>query len=439
MKTQAFILLIHQARSHVYANLIKGYLSKIDIKPIIITSMPLTQEHANKLAQVSEEIFIQDTDDLTQQGIDDFVSQIKQKYDVKGCLATYEGYRLLMAWINQICDVVDTKEDDIKRCFDKLQLRQILVENNLSSAEAHLVTEERLSELENQDGKFFIKPRRGIGSFSCFKYEKGMPYSQIERLQDDMKKDLRFKNIFCGTYDFICESYIEGDEYSFEVFVLDSNVYVVGTHAKFLETMFGTTLEVANSLPAAQLSDKLQKEGEDFVRACLSALQIEQGAYHIETRFDTHTAQWNIIEINPRMGGALINQSVGVFTEQYDFIHMWILSLIYSHGEKRAELKDVLSQLRESKRRADNKINSASVFISKYGEPGKTLAKLSVEQLRRTPNICEISATVGTKLPASNRGIFLLNALWKVEAKDLATELPFLNQVLEEDLIVEYE
>lgn len=439
MKNQVFVLLIHQARSHVYADLMKRYLSEVGIKPVVISSSPLTEAHAEKISLISDDVFIQDAEDLTQDGISAYIEQLKQQYEIRGCLATYEGYRLLMSWVNAECGVVDAKDDEIKRCFDKLQLRQILVEHNLSTAQAHLVTAELLSELEGQNHQLFIKPRRGIGSFSCFKYEPGLQYSQIEQLQAGMKKDIRFKNIFSGTYDFICESYIEGDEYSFEVIVLDSTVYVVGTHAKFLETMFGTTLETANSLPAAQLSDEQQHSGEAYVTACLQALQIKQGAYHVETRFDGSTGQWNIIEVNPRMGGALINQSVGVFAEKFDFLQMWVLSLVFSDGEKRTQFKQTLAQLRESKRRADNSITTASVFISKYGEPGKTLAKLSVDKLRRVPDICEISATVGTKLPESNRGIFLLNALWKVDAKDLANELPFLNQVLDEDLIIEYE
>jgi hypothetical protein len=222
------------------------------------------------------------------------------------------------------------------------------------------------------------------------------------------------------------------------VLVVGGESHVIGVHAKYLDDSSGTTLETSNSLPAPRLSDEQQFAGEHFVDKCLSALQLREGCYHIEARHDPTDRHWDIIEINARMGGALINQSVGVFTGGLSMLELWVRTLCSVTDEARLALRGQLGALRESTRRRDKSMEHGTVFFSRYGERNRTLEKLSIDQLTPQPDIAEIPVREGTRLPDSERGIFILNALWKVRISDIANQLQGLSTMLDEKLVVRY-
>ncbi|MCY7294566.1 ATP-grasp domain-containing protein [Alteromonas sp. a30] len=438
MKSPALIMLVHQARSHVYCGQVTQYCQSRGIKMLVISSNPLSEANLAKVQSYAEKTWVIDDDDLTAQNVQTAVDEAKAQYHVIASLATYEGYRVLMASINNSLSVQDANPDSLANCMDKYTCRKALYNAGLSSVDCHVITRENLPEIKSQTQEYFVKPRRGIGSFACFKLKDELKFETIEALQNEMQTDLRFKNIFNNQYDFLAEEFIQGEEYSFEVIVFDAQCTVVGTHAKYVSDLFGTTLETGNTLPAPNLSDDEQLSGEQFVANCLKTLLLDQGAYHIETRYDRASQTWNIIEINARMGGALINQSVEVFTGQYSFLELWVMSLIADTPEQRSAFQQTLSALQESLRRKEQTITKAAVFISQYGEPGRTISRLSTEGLHHQPDICEIAVEEGATLPESTRGIFILNALWEVDVNNINNALDSLYTMLEEELILEY-
>ena len=119
-------------------------------------------------------------------------------------------------------------------------------------------------------------------------------------------------------------------------------------------------------------------------------------------------------------------------------LELWILSLCASDNESRENLRVELERLRESRRRASNRIEEGTVFFSRYGERDRTLCRISVDRLPRKPDICDLPVRDGTRLPNSERGIFILNALWKVPVSEIARELHDLASMLDEYLVVEY-
>jgi hypothetical protein len=72
------------------------------------------------------------------------------------------------------------------------------------------------------------------------------------------------------------------------------------------------------------------------------------------------------------------------------------------------------------------------VFFSRYGERNRVLEELCVEHLTPRPDIVEMPVRVRTRLPDSERGIFILNALWKVPISEIAGQLPALSAMLDE-------
>ncbi|WP_206074688.1 ATP-grasp domain-containing protein [Pseudoalteromonas rubra] len=434
MKEKALLVMAHQGRS--YIKLIRAYLDALNVTCLVVSSQPRDEQDLALLREHSAQVWVLPEPYISAQGVADVLQEASQNYEVLNTLATFEAYRLIMAQANQQLSGLDADPQALALCMDKFACRQALHAQSLSEVESFILDDAVLTQLQQGSQSYFIKPRRGAGSFACFRLSSQLQMADVQRLQAQMQDDKQFAAIFNGQFDFMAESFIAGEEFSFETLVLDGECYVIGAHAKYLQESMGTTLEVSNSLPASNLSDAEQRSGEAFVAACLKGLGLNQGAYHIETRFDRQRNHWEIIEINTRMGGALINQSVEVFTNGESFLKLWI-ELLCLHCN-RAQLKEKLAGLRESQRRASRDIDFASVFISRYGEPGKTLTHLNIDRVSRQPDIIEIPVRVGTQLAASERGIFLCNALWRVTLNELPKSLETLPAMFDAGMEVGY-
>ncbi|WP_035059852.1 ATP-grasp domain-containing protein [Andreprevotia chitinilytica] len=438
MAKKSLLLFAHQGRS--YLALVLQALERLGVHCLVLSSRPRDPRDLDELQRLGPARLWHVEDEYLAES---HVARVLQEaqaegFEVIGALATFEGYRALMAQTNRALNAVDADPDAIAHCMDKYLCRQSLVEQGLSRSTATLLDADTLDALRLSGRKLFVKPRRGAGSFACFRLDDSLTVDKLHALQQQMRDDLAFRAIFAGQFDFIAEDYIAGDEYSFEVLVAQGESYVIGVHAKYLDDSTGTTLETSNSCPAPRLTDAQQLAGERYIDQCLSALHLWEGCYHIEARHDPQEGHWDIIEINARMGGALINQSIGVFTGGLSVLELWVRALCSRSEPERAVFRTELSALRESTRRANNAIVHGTVFFSRYGERNRTLERISIEHLPRQPDIYDIPVREGARLPDSERGIFILNALWKVDLADIAQELNALSSMLDETLVVQY-
>ena len=438
MTTPALLLFAHQARS--YAAKIKDYADRLGIALVVLSSRPRDARDVEDLVATGIARLWQVEDEyLDESHVPPVLAQARAEgFAIVAALATFEGYRVLMALTNRLLGAVDADPAAVRKCMDKYLCRQSLVEHGLSRSVATVLDAQTLPALRASGRKLFVKPRRGAGSFACFKLDDTLTIDRLHALQQQMRDDLAFRAIFASQFDFIVEDYVHGDEYSLEVLVVDGGSYVIGVHAKYHDDSSGTTLETSNSLPAPRLGDEQQLGGEHYIAQCLSALQLHQGCYHIEARHDPRNGHWDIIEINVRMGGALINQSIGVFTGGLSMLELWVRTLCSSTPADRAALRCQLDALRESTRRRNGNLEHGTVFMSRYGERNRTLQTLSIDQLTPQPDIVEMPVREGTKLPNSERGIFILNALWKVPIGDITEQLRALSTMLDERLVLRY-
>jgi biotin carboxylase len=442
MSTPALLLFAHQARS--YATMIKAFTDRLGVALVILSSKPRDPRDLEQTAAVgAARLWHVEDEYLDDSHVETVLAEARNEgIEVIAALATFEGYRLLMARANRLLGAVDADPGALRTCMDKLLCRQRLSLTGLSRARAVVLDAATLPALQAAlaDGRpSFVKPRRGAGSFACFRFDETVTLDRLHALQDQMRGDKAFRAIFAGEFDFIAEDYVRGDEYSFEVIASAGETYVIGVHAKYVDDASGTTLEMGNSLPAPRLTDAQQLAGERFVGRCLAALQLHEGCYHIETRYDAGSDHWDIIEINARMGGALINQSVGVFTNGLCMLELWVQTLCNaSTGAAAREQRAKLTALRESTRRSKGEIDYGSVFFSRYGERNRTLEVLSIDQLNPPPHVVDIPVRPNTKLPDSERGIFILNALWKVPVVAIAEQLYVLSAMLDDKLVVRY-
>lgn len=438
MSKPALLLFAHQARS--YASQIKDYVERLGVALVVLSSHPRDPRDLEDLDKLRvARLWHVDDEYLDLSHVQPVLAQARAEgFRIIASLATFEGYRVLMAQTNRQLEALDADPDAVRHCMDKYLCRQSLTERGLSRSTATVLDEQTLPRLLASGHRLFVKPRRGAGSFACFKLDPTLTIDRMRALQAQMREDMAFRAIFAGQFDFIAEDYVPGDEYSLEVLVVGSQSYVIGVHAKYLDDSSGTTLETSNSLPAPRLSDEQQLAGERYVGECLAALRLHEGCYHIEARHDPRSGHWDIIEINVRMGGALINQSVGVFTGGLSMLELWVKTLCSQGIDERETLRAKLAALRESTRRRNQDMPYGTVFFSRYGERNRTLETLSINALTPQPDIVDIPVREGTKLPDSERGIFILNALWKVRTTDIPHQLQALSTMLDEKLVVIY-
>lgn len=442
MNRPALLLFAHQARS--YAALIIDYVRRVDVDLLVLASKPRDERDLDELRRLGIARLWHVADDyLDESHVGPVLADAKAEgWDVQAALATFEGYRVLMALTNQRLGATDADPDALRHCMDKYTCRSTLAEFGLSRARAALLDAASLPRLRASGRSLFVKPRRGAGSFACFRFDAGVTAERLAALQAQMREDKSFRAIFAGQFDFIAEDWLPGDEYSLEVITVDGDSHVIGVHAKYLDDSSGTTLETGNSLPAPRLTDAQQLAGEQYVARCLSVLGLRDGCYHVEARHDARDGHWDVIEINARMGGALINQSVGVFTDGLSMLELWVRTLCHGAAgaapAARSLWRTELAALRESTRRRAGALRHGTVFFSRYGERNRTLQTLSIAQLDPQPDVVDLPVREGTHLPDSERGIFILNALWKVPIADIDAQLESLAAMLDQKLVVRY-
>jgi biotin carboxylase len=435
---RALLLLMHQGKS--YTEEIAAATGGLGLTLVALSSKPDTPEVLEASRRHLADCVVTEEPELSSGDLDKAVRELADRgYRVEAALATFEGYRLLMAELNERLGARDSAEAALRLCLDKYELRRYLFAEGLSEVRVHRLTPGALPELDPAAG-WFVKPVRGASSFATFVLGEGDDLADLTAIQEQMRADRRMKAIFMDRYDFLVEEYVEGPEFSFETFVLDGRVHHLCVHEKArVERLKRTTLEGMSVSPPVSIERELVLEGSDHVTQCLAALAghgLTDGAFHIEVKYWESKKRWEIIEINPRMGGSLINASVQTVTGQ-SVLDLWIESLLLPDGERDA-FHDRLAGASQLEALRAGTPTRATVFLSKYGEKGRTVDAIRFEPPTRPPRILHVHVAEGTELDTSDRGICLMDALWDVAADDLDAETAFLDRHATEHFHVSY-
>ncbi|RLU80830.1 carboxylate--amine ligase [Streptomyces griseocarneus] len=435
---RAILLLMHQGKS--YTEEIAAAAAGLGLALVALSSRPETPAALEASRRHLADCVVTEEPELGSADLDKAVGELADRgYRVEAALATFEGYRLLMAELNARLGVDDSAEAVLRLCLDKYELRRHLFAEGLSEVRLHRLTPGVTPDLD-PSAKWFVKPVRGASSFATFVLNDVEDLADLPALQEQMRADQRMKAIFMDRYDFLVEEYVEGPEFSFETFVLDGRVHHLAVHEKArVEHLERTVLEGMSVSPPASLGRELVLEGAEHVTRCLAALAehgMVAGAFHIEAKYWESKKRWEIIEINPRVGGSLIDVSVQTVTG-HSLLDLWTESLLLPDGERDAfhERLTGASQLEALRTGAPIR---ATVFLSKYGEKGRTVDAIRFEPPTRPPRILRVHVAEGTELDASDRGICLMDALWDVAADDLEAETAFLDRHATEHFHVSY-
>jgi D-alanine-D-alanine ligase-like ATP-grasp enzyme len=435
---KAILLLMHQGKS--YTEEVAAAAAGLGLALVALSSRPERPEVLETSRRHLADCVVTEEPELHPGDVDKAVRELADRgYQVQAALATFEGYRLLMAELNQRLGAPDCAAPALRLCLDKYALRRHLSAEGLSQVRVHQLTPGTTPDLD-PGARWFVKPVRGAASFAAFLLENTDDLADLPAIQEQMRADRHMRAIFMDRYDFLVEEYVEGPEFSFETFVLDGRIHHLCVHEKArVERLERTTLEGMSVSPPASLDPELLLEGADFVTRCLTALSghgLTAGAFHIEVKYWESRKRWEIIEINPRMGGSLIDASVRTVTG-LSFFDLWPEALLLPDDERDA-FHDRLTRASQLEALRTGAPTRATVFLSKYGEKGRTVDAISFDPPTRPPRILRLHVTEGTALEVSDRAICLMDALWDVTADDLDAETAFLDRHATEHFHVRY-
>lgn len=420
-KPKAIVLLAHQGLS--YLPDISEACTKCGLRVLVVSSWPQPMSTIREQSELYEAISIVDEHNLAYDNVEPIVRSFSVDFYLVGAISTFEGYRLIMAQVNQLLGVVDCSSTSLKNALDKSEMRKILRQNGLSKVDSWILSQDQFDLLKTSGASVFIKPRSGVGSFGCFRMDAKTTWAVMEGLSTQLNNDDFLKAAYLGNYDFIAEEYIPGIEFSFEIVACDKEYYTLAVHEKAnLEARDNTILENVDVSPSLTLETKQLLDGSGFVARCLQALELYEGAFHVEARFDENVKRWEIIEVNPRIGGGFINHSVKEITEGISILDAWLAVLIRQSTVPWISL-DHFKKLQNNFSQPKN----ATIGHYVFGEPSKTLRSIELKEGIPEPKILNTIAKVGDTLPELSREIQVIEGMWSTPISELRNLLDVVN------------
>lgn len=417
----------------------------------ILSSLPAPEDGEKRLHALREKasiLFSTASHELTRADIDHAIASLhRQEARIWCCISVWEGYRTLMAYANALLGVPDLEPGQIESLRDKQHVRNELVGAGLSRIRAVALTPKTLEELKHDGREYFIKPVRGIASYGAFRLRRDTSWAALQNVATRARKDTVYRSAFGEEMIFFAEDYLSGTEFSFEVIVSKGISHFVGIHEKCHLTETGeTVLEDSCTSPPFSISPCDVAAGIEWVRAVFGHFGLEWGCFHVEARFDGD--HWDLIEINPRIGGSLISHSVRALNGEASVLDLW-LGLLLEHSPVRSNGPgdDAASSAEAFETRLERigfsaegipSTNNATFFRVYFARPGR-IDEIVVRPLSREPALKQILLKAGDEVGVSSREVFLGQILWKMTLNERNSELQSLLLSSEAAFDVRYE
>lgn len=137
----------------------------------------------------------------------------------------------------------------------------------------------------------------------------------------------------------------------------------------------------------------------------LNIFNITRGCYHIEFKF-THDNTFELIELNPRVGGALIIESTE-YISGTNLLLLWLKTLLY----KNVKLPQTINN--------HNYENiKCSAFRVYFGYDIGTIKSIQYNNISEKPSLHNVLIDIGTELLCDKSEQFLAQALWTKTVKN---------------------
>jgi biotin carboxylase len=247
--------------------------------------------------------------------LDEVAEVLARLEDCAFCLSLADTQRELMAEANRLLGTPDVDPAALRVAVDKHTMRTTLSRLGLSRLQSLRLTDPRARELIEGGEPFVVKPRNGTGSL-CVGVVRS--WADVAVLQDAFAEgsaDVDMMAEYFVDNELIAESYFDGVELSVDLVRRDGRDLISVDHEKtVLEFGGGTVLERGMASPVVGLTAAQLNAVHKLAGEVLDALGLSSGCYHVELRVN-EACEAEIVEINPRVGGAMIWDSIQL---QYD-------------------------------------------------------------------------------------------------------------------------
>ncbi|WP_191091528.1 ATP-grasp domain-containing protein [Affinibrenneria salicis] len=344
--------------------------------------------------------------------------------EVLCCISVWEGYRPLMALANQQLGVTDLPVKQVDLLRDKLTLRNQLNACGLSRTRATLLTPALLPQMACGDHRYFIKPRVGLASCGTFSPCAQTHWRDLEAIRGEIGRDPVYQSAFGAVVQFIAEDYLPGKEYSFEVIALAGQPHVMAIHEKCeLTEVSAAVLEDACVSPPVSLTPDDCQRAIAWIHRLFEQLELREGCFHVEAR--SQDGGWEVIEINPRVGGSFISHSVGIQNGQQDMLAIWLDTLLSQRSQHARLQQQAKLNALAFKVRSDSVTQRGTFFRVYFAHRGR-IDSISLRTPPHEPLLSQLFLHEGDEITDASREIFLGQLLWECPRNQLKKQLPAL-------------
>ena len=231
--------------------------------------------------------------------------------------AYWDGQRELMATLNARFGAPDLSPAAVRAVQDKLVFRQSLIKLGLSKLAVMPADSAGARAAIERGESLIIKPRRGAGSLMTGKVSHPFELERLTSLFKDGIPDSDMFSEYAHNNELIAETFFKGVEFSFEILRAGGKTAFWCMHEKTqMDFRDVTILERGFSSPCVTIDDAESKTAFAIVERCLDALDMHSGCFHVEM-LRNEKGEWEFIEINTRIGGAMISDSVHAQYDRY--------------------------------------------------------------------------------------------------------------------------
>lgn len=421
---------------------LKAELDRRQLKCFVLSSLPLPEHVPQRLDHLrgwADALHSTTSHQLQASDVDACIDTLHDQGEhVLCCISVWEGYRHLMAYANGRLGIHDLDWEHTLQLRNKLAVRNRLADAGLSAVRAIELSPVSLALLKEDDKRYFIKPIHGIASYGAFPLRENTTWAGLEGIRACAAKDTLYASAFNGPLSFMAEHYIAGREFSFEVLVVDGNAHVVAIHEKCEMTESAdTVLENCCTSPPVSLAPDAIAEGVAWIGKVVDEVRLNWGCFHIEARFTGKA--WDLIEINPRVGGSLISHSVNSMTQGQSLLSLWLELLIFASADDANARRTFERYLAEISYTSNGVCPSdiATFFRVYFAEAG-VLEHVEIRPLAMDPVVSHVLLKPGDEIPAQAREVFLGQMLWAFARNDHRQTFTLLSQLSAQAIDIRY-
>lgn len=389
-------------------------LKEKKLKIFILSSLPIENFNERKkfIVENSDSYLITSSLNLNQDDALKYWEYLKSfNNKILFVISVWEGYRHITALLNRYIGFPDLESSILNCILDKYQMRQKLLSNRLSNVNSYLIENKfDLDLLKKKESSFFLKPSIGIASYGAFILNDYTTWADLDTIISNIREDRLYKNVFQPCINFVAEDFIDGTEFSFEIIANTEYLKILSIHQKIeMGTIDNlTTLEGGSISPPINLSEKHINQLSSWILDVFNSLGLNFGCFHVEAKLNFNNDIWEIVEINPRVGGSFISLSVEISTGKSMLQHWIDLMLDFSNKKNIIDFsKSLKSTILEP---SDT---SSFIFFRTYYAHSGTIKSIEIKNCSNGKLIeSNIFLKEGDLIQQRAREQFAAQALW---------------------------